>query len=264
MSFVVRCSRENQEIKTGENMNQQTQTDSNYQNALLAALSDEELQRLAPHLKKVDLQQGEVLHEADSPPAYVFFLEEGVAALSVTSPGGIDLSLSIVGNESTVGERAIFREGSFIIQCKMLSNGSGYKIHPDIFKDEFERGGSLHNFVIGRLETRLTETSQTALCSHAHTIEQRLSRWLLNLADRLKSKELPMTQDLIANMLGVHRPGVTLAAIALQDAGYINYRRGLITITNRKGLENLTCECYEIIKQALELNTTLKSVFKKV
>ncbi|HEX8397015.1 MAG TPA: Crp/Fnr family transcriptional regulator [Pyrinomonadaceae bacterium] len=240
------------------------QPDSDYQNELLASLSDEELQRIAPHLKKVELRQGEVLHEADSPPDHVFFLEEGVAALSVTSPEGIDLSLSIVGNESTVGERAIFREGSFIIRCQMLTHGSGYKIHPDTFKDEFERGGALHDFVIGRLETRLTETSQTALCSHMHTIEQRLSRWLLNLADRLKSEELPLTQDLIANMLGVHRPGVTLAAIALQDAGYIKYTRGHISIVNRKGLENLTCECYEIIKKALELNTVIKSVLKKV
>jgi CRP-like cAMP-binding protein len=237
--------------------------DSRYQNALLAALSDEVLQRLAPHLKKVDLRQGEVLHEADSPPNHVFFLEEGVAALSVTSPEGVDLSLSIVGNESTVGERAIFREGSFIIQCKMLTHGNGYKIHPDTFKKEFDRRDTLHDFVIGRLETRLTETAQTALCSHAHSIEQRLSRWLLNLADRLESEELPMTQDLIANMLGVHRPGVTLAAIALQEGGYITYRRGHISIVNRKGLENLTCECYEIIKHAIELNKIIKSVMQK-
>ncbi|HEX8194626.1 MAG TPA: Crp/Fnr family transcriptional regulator [Pyrinomonadaceae bacterium] len=240
------------------------QPDSHYQNELLAALTGEELQRIAPHLKKVELRQGEVLHEADSPPNYVFFLEEGAAALSVTSPEGIDLSLSIVGNESTVGERAIFREGSFIIQCQMLTHGSGYKIQPDIFKDEFERGGTLHDFVIGRLETRLTETAQTALCSHAHSIEQRLSRWLLNLADRLKSEQLPLTQDSIANMLGVHRPGVTLAAISLQDAGYISYTRGLITIENRKGLENLTCECYEVIKQAVQLNTKVNSVVRKI
>ena len=242
-------------------MNQQT--DSHYQNLLLAALSDEELKRIAPHLNKVELNQGDVLHEAASPPDYVYFLEDGVASLSVTSPEGIDLSLSIVGNESTVGERAIFREGSFIIQCQMLTDGRAYKLHPDVFKDEFERGGKLHDFVIGRLETRLTETSQTALCSHAHTIEQRLSRWLLNLSDRLESENLPLTQDFIANMLGVHRPGVSLAAKALQDAGYISYSRGLITIENRKGLENLSCECYEIIKRALLLNTKIKSVLKQ-
>lgn len=245
-------------------MHQQAQNNPNYRNALLAALIDEELHRLAPHLKKIDLKQGEVLHEADSPPNHVIFLEEGVASLSVTSPDGIDLSLSIVGNESTVGERAIFREGSFIIRCQMLTDGSGYKIHPDIFKDEFERGGALHDFIIGRLETRLTETSQTALCSHAHSIEQRLSRWLLVLADRVGSEVLPMTQDSIANMLGVHRPGITLAAISLQDGGYISYSRGVISIVNRKGLESLTCECYEIIKHALELNTKVNSVIKKV
>jgi CRP-like cAMP-binding protein len=145
----------------------------------------------------------------------------------------------------------------------MLTNGNGYKLPPDIFKHEFEHGGALHEFVIGRLETRLTETSQTALCSHMHTIEQRLSRWLLNLADRLDSEELLMTQDNIANMLGVHRPGVTLAAIALQDAGYISYERGHISITNRKGLEEITCECYEIIKEAVELNSKIKSITKK-
>jgi CRP-like cAMP-binding protein len=242
----------------------QNQHFSPFKNKLLAALSDEELQRIAPHLKKVDLRQGDILHKADSPPDYVFFLEEGAAALSVTGSNGVDLSLSIVGIESTVGERAIFREGSFIIQCQMLTDGGAYKIHPEIFKDEFERNGALHNFVIGRLETRLTETSQTALCSHAHSIEQRLIRWLLVLADRLESEELPMTQDFIANMLGVHRPGVSLVAKALQDVGYINYTRGLITIENREGLENLACECYEIIKKALKLNTKINSVIKNV
>jgi CRP-like cAMP-binding protein len=241
-------------------MNQPAQNDSQFRNALLSALSDEELQRIAPHLKKVDLEQGEVLHRADSPPDYVYFLEKGVAALSVTGADGNDLCMSIVGNESTVGERAIFRKGSFIIRCQMLTNGSGYKVPPDIFKKEFERGGKLHDFVIGRLETRLTETSQTALCSHAHSIEERLSRWLLVLSDRLKSEELPMTQDNIANILGIHRPGVSLSAKALQNNGYIDYRRGHITITNRKGLENLTCECYEVIKKAIELNTVINSV----
>lgn len=245
-------------------MTHQAQTESQYQNALLTSLTDEELQRLAPHLKKVDLEQGEVLHQADSPPNYVYFLETGIAALSVTTADGNDLCMSIVGHESTVGERAIFREGSFIIQCKMLTNGGGYKIPPDIFKKEFERAGTLHDFVIGRLETRLTETSQTALCSHAHLLEERLSRWLLILADRLGSDELPMTQDSIAHMLGVHRPGVSLAAKAFQTAGYIDYQRGHITITNRKGLEAITCECYEVIKKAIQLNTIIKSVFKKV
>lgn len=244
-------------------MKQQSQTKPPFKNALLAALPEEELQRLTPHLKKVDLHQGDVLHESDAPPNYVIFLEDGVAALSVSSPEGIELNLSIVGNESTVGERAIFREGSFITRCQMLTNGSGYKLPPDLFKEEFKRGGTLHEFVIGRLETRLTETAQTALCSHMHTIEQRLSRWLLNLADRLDSDELQLTQDYIANMLGVHRPGVTLAAIGLQDAGLIHYTRGRISITDRCGLEELTCECYEIIKKAIELNTILKSAIKK-
>lgn len=244
-------------------MNQQIQIKSHYRNELLTALSDEEIQRLAAHLKTVELQKGKVLHEADSPPNYVYFLEQGVAALSVTSPDGIDLCLSIVGNEGTLGERAIFREGSFITRCQMLTDGSGYKIHPDTFKKEFERSGKLHDFVIGRLETRLTETSQTALCSHAHSVEQRLSRWLLNLTDRLESEELPMTQDNIANMLGVHRPGVSLAAKELQDNGYISYKRGCIEIVNRQGLEDMTCECYGIIKKAVQLNTIINSVAMK-
>ena len=245
-------------------MNQQAQNNPRFKNQLLAVLREEEIQRLVPHLKKVDLHQGFVLHESDTPPDSVYFLEEGVAALSVPSPEGIELNLSIVGNESTIGERAIFREGSFITRCQMLTNGSGHKLLPDLFKDEFKRGGTLHDFVIGRLETRLTETSQTALCSHMHSIEERLSRWLLNLADRLGSDELQLTQDYIANMLGVHRPGVTIAAIALQDAGLIHYTRGRISIVNRLGLEELTCECYEIIKKGVELNSNINSLRKRV
>ncbi|MDQ4121633.1 MAG: Crp/Fnr family transcriptional regulator [Acidobacteriota bacterium] len=232
-------------------MNQQAQSNPSFKNELLAALSGEELQRLYPHLKKVDLHQGDVLHESDAPPDYVYFLEEGVAGLSVTSETGKELNLSIVGNDSTVGERAIFRKGTFIIKCEMLTNGYGYTVPPQIFQDEFYRGGKLHDFVIDKLESRLTETAQTAFCNTAHTVEQRLGRWLLGLADRLETDELTLTQDYIANMLGVHRPGVTIAAIALQDAGYIDYSRGRIAILNREELENAACECYKIIKEAV-------------
>jgi CRP-like cAMP-binding protein len=238
-------------------MNPQTQSSFRFKNKLLAGLPDEELQRLSSHLKKVDLQQGDVLHEADAPPDFVYFLEEGVAGLSVTSRDGTELNLSIVGNESTVGERAIFRKGSFIVRCEMLTVGNGYTLHPDIFHDEFYKGGVLHDFVISKIESRLAETSQTALCNHTHSIEQRLSRWILTLADRLESEELVLTQDYIANMLGVHRPGVSIAAAGLQDAGYIEYQRGHIKILNRKGLENSTCECYEIIKEAVQLRLSV-------
>ena len=162
------------------------------------------------------------------------------------------MQLSIVGNESVVGERAIFKEGVFIIRCAMLTDGSGHKIPPAIFHKEFDRGGVLHDLVLGRIEARITETAQTALCNQMHPIEQRLSRWLLTFADRLHSEELPATQELIADMLGVTRSEISRTAGALLEEDLINYSRGRLTIINRAGLKGRACECYQVIKHAIK------------
>ena len=173
----------------------------------------------------------------------------------MSSEDGKEVGLSIVGDESVLGERAIFKEGFFIIRCEMLTAGSGHKMSPEVFREEFERGGALHDLVLNRIEARITESAQTALCNQLHTMEQRLSRWLLVFADRLHNEELNATQEHMADLLGVRRASVTEAAVELREAGLIEYSRGLITIINRAGLEEKACECYQVIKEAVETFT---------
>jgi CRP-like cAMP-binding protein len=168
------------------------------------------------------------------------------------------LQLSIVGNESVVGERAIFKHGVFIIKCAMLTEGTGHRIPAAVFHKEFERGRVLHDLVLGRMEARITETAQTALCNQMHSIEQRLSRWLLTFADRFHSEELPSTQELIADMLGVTRSEISRTAGDLREANLIDYTRGRLNIINRAGLKDRACECYRVIKQAVSDFTSSK------
>jgi CRP-like cAMP-binding protein len=221
-------------------------------NSLLAALPEAEYQRLAAHLKPVMLNRGEVLHEADTPAQYVYFLDEGVASLSVSSDEGKELMLSIAGNESIIGERAIYKEGHFIVRCEMLTDGRGHRMLPKAFDDEFNRGERLHQLVLNRIEARTTETAQTALCNQMHSVEQRLARWLLTLADRLHSEELLVTHDHMADMVGVRRAGITDAVGTLREAGLIEAGRGTVTILDRRKMEAQACECYAIIKEAIE------------
>ena len=227
-------------------------------NSLLTALPEGEYQRLIPHLEKVSLSKGAVLHASDEPAEYVYFLEQGVASLSVSTDEGKKLQLSIVGNESVVGERAIFKDGVFIIRCAMLTDGGGHRIPPAIFHKEFDRGGVLHDLVLSRMEARITETAQTALCNQMHPIEQRLSRWLLTFADRLHSEELPATQELIADMLGVTRSEISRTAGQLSEGNLIEYVRGRLTIISRAGLKGKACECYQVIRHAIKDFTSSK------
>lgn len=225
-------------------------------NSLLAALPEGEYQRLVAHLKPVSLKQGEVLHEANASAQYVYFLDEGVASLSVSSEEGKELMLSIAGDESVIGERAIFKEGHFIVRCEMLTGGRGHRMLPKAFDEEFNRGGRLHQLVLNRMQARVTETAQTALCNQMHSIEQRLARWLLTLADRLHADQFHITHDHIANMIGVRRAGITNAMGALREAGMIESVRGTVKILDRGKMEAQACECYAIIKEAIETFTT--------
>jgi CRP-like cAMP-binding protein len=174
-----------------------------------------------------------------------------VASLSVSSEEGKELMLSIVGDEGIVGERAIFKEGYFIIRCEMLTDGIGHRMSAKAFEEEFNRGERLHQLVLNRMEARTIETAQTALCNQMHSVEQRLARWLLTLADRLHSEELLITQDHISDMVGVRRAGITDAMRTLREAGLIESGRGTVTILDRPKMEAQACECYAIIKEAI-------------
>jgi len=200
---------------------------------------------------KVSLSKGEVLHASERPPDNVYFLDEGVAGLSVRSEKGKALQLSFVGSESVVGERAIFKKGVFVTGCAMLTDGSGHRMPPEIFHQEFERGAVLRDLVLCRLKARITETAQTALCNQVHSLEQRLNRWLLTFADRLQSEELLTTHEFISDMLGVGRADISRTAGRFRGK-LIDYSRGNLTIVNRVGLQEKTCECYRIIKRAIK------------
>ena len=221
-------------------------------NAILTSLPSAEYDRLIPHLKEVRLHKGQVLQESGDPAREVYFLDEGVAAISVSSEEGREVGLSIVGDESLVGERAMYKEGVFVIKCAMLTEGKGYTLSPKAFTDEFERGNALHDLVLNCMEARMTESAQTAMCNQVHSIEQRLVRWLLVFADRLHRKEFELTQEEIAEFLSVRRVGVSEAAGELRKSGLIDYSRGSISITDHEGLKREACECYAIIKDAIE------------
>jgi CRP-like cAMP-binding protein len=219
-------------------------------------LPDAEYQRLARHLKPIVLERGEVLHEAGATAQYVYFLDNGVASLSVTSEDGKELMLSIVGDEGVVGERAIFKKGIFIIRCEMLTQGTGHRMPPEVFDAEFNRGEKLHQLVLNRIEARLTETAQTALCNQMHTLEQRLARWLLTLADRLHSDELHITQEHMARMVGVRRASITDTVETLREVGLVETARGTLMILDRARMKAQACTCYAVIKEAIRTFST--------
>lgn len=221
-------------------------------NQILEALPESEYQHLLPHMKELSLRQGQTLHEEGEAPQYVYFLIEGIVSLTVSTDEGKELGLSVVGSEGIVGERAIFEGGLPMVRCSMLTDGTAHVVGPEVLNEEFHEGGKLHDLVMRSLEARLAETSQTALCNQMHSIEQRLSRWLLTLADRLGRDQLPVTHEVIGEMLGVRRSGVTVAAGTLREAGLIEYSRGHIIILNRKGMEEQTCECYRVTRDAVE------------
>ena len=217
----------------------------------MASLPEAEFQRLAPHLETVFLSKGEVLYASSEPAASVFFLGEGVASLCVSSGDGRTLQLGMGGSESVVGESPIFKNAVFIVNCAMLTEGGGYRMSPTIFQTEFDRSQVLRDLVLSRVAARITETAQTALCNQVHTKEQRLSRWLLTFADRLHSVQLPATQERIGDMLGLTRSEISRTAGGLSKRNLIEYSRGHVTINDRAGFRDKTCECYRIIRRAI-------------
>jgi len=218
------------------------------QNHLLAGVTDEEFARLRPNLQLLYLPLGQVLYESGEKMDYVYFPTTAIISLLYIMENGSSAEIGVVGKDGLVGI-AIFMGGDTTPNRAVVqSAGNTFKMKAEKMKDEFTHGGRFHNLCLRYTQALITQISQTAVCNRLHSVDQQLCRWLLLSHDRLPSDRLIMTQDLIANMLGVRREGITHAAKRLQNAGYINYIRGDMTILDRKGLESGVCECYQVVR----------------
>jgi CRP-like cAMP-binding protein len=221
-------------------------------NQLLAALAPDVLERLLPSLETVPLSLGEVIYEAGAPLTHVFFPVNSIVSLLRVMADGASAEIAVVGNEGIVGVALFLGGETTPSRALAQSAGSAYRLPSEVLQAEFGRIGGLHNLLLRYTQALLTQMAQTAVCNRHHTVDQQLCRWLLLSLDRLSSNELTMTQELIANMLGVRREGVTEAAGKLQSSGIIRYSRGVITVVDRPQLEARVCECYAVVKQEFD------------
>ncbi|MCW8906614.1 MAG: Crp/Fnr family transcriptional regulator [Sedimenticola sp.] len=219
------------------------------QNHLLAALPAEDFKRLEPHLELIPMPLGEALYESGNELRHVYFPTTSIISLLYVMRDGASAEIAVVGNEGIIGV-ALFMGGETMPNRAVVqSAGDAYRLKGKLLKQEFNRSGELQHLLLRYTQALLTQMAQTAVCNRHHSLDQQLCRWLLMSVDRLPSNQLVMTQELIANMLGVRREGVTEAAGNLQRAGLINYRRGHITVLDRAGLEARTCECYAVVRK---------------
>lgn len=219
------------------------------QNHLLSALPPEQWQRWKPDLERVDLALGQVVYESGCSMNYVYFPTTAIVSLLYVMENGASAEIAVVGNEGIVGVSLFLGGGSTPSRGVVQSAGQGFRLKASAMQAEFERGGPVMHLLLRYTQALITQMAQTAVCNRHHLLDQQLCRWLLLSLDRLHSKELVMTQELISNMLGVRREGVTEAALKLQDAGLIKYTRGRISVLDRSGLESRSCECYGVVKK---------------
>ncbi|WP_026045371.1 Crp/Fnr family transcriptional regulator [Burkholderia sp. BCC0419] len=225
---------------------------SRSKNHLLAALPAEDLARISPRLVLVDMPLGKVLYESGGALSHVYFPTTSIVSLLYVMEDGSSAEIAIVGNDGLIGI-ALFMGGETTPSRAIVqSAGHAYRLDARILKDEFRRGGSMQRLLLRYTQALITQMAQTAVCNRHHSIDQQLCRWLLLSLDRLPSSELKMTQELIANMLGVRRSGVTEAALKLQDAGLIRYNYGHIEVLDRSGLEKRVCECYGVVRREFD------------
>jgi CRP-like cAMP-binding protein len=218
-------------------------------NRLLAVLPAIERERVYPGLELVSMPLGRVLYESGSKLDHVYFPADSIVSLLYVMADGASAEIAVVGNDGMVGV-ALFMGGETTpSRAVVQSAGVAYRLSGSAVKDEFRRGGAMQHLLLRYTQALLTQMAQTAVCNRHHSVDQQLCRWLLLSLDRLSSNQLKMTQELIANMLGVRREGVTEAAGKLQAAGVIRYSRGRITVLDRAALEAHACECYGVVKQ---------------
>ena len=219
------------------------------QNNLLAALLDVEYARLSPHLELVPLKLGDVLYESGGKLQHFYFPTTSIISMHYLLENGGSSEIAGVGNEGVLGVSLFMGGNTTPSRAIVQTGGFGYRMPIAVLMEEFNRAGPVMRLLLRYTQALLTQMAQTAVCNRHHSVEQQLCRWLLLTLDRLPSNDLTMTQELIANMLGVRREGVTEAAGRLQGYGYISYRRGHITVLDRKGLEADVCECYAVVKK---------------
>lgn len=218
-------------------------------NHLLAAVPTAEWKRLSKHLEPVDLSLAQVLYESGSTMTHMYFPTTSIVSLLYVMENGSSAEIAVVGNEGLVGVSLFMGGESTPSRAVVQSAGKGFKIEAQIMKDEFNKAGPVMHLLLRYTQALITQMAQTAVCNRHHSLDQQLCRWLLLSLDRLQGTDLVMTQELISNMLGVRREGVTEAAMQLQAAGIIRYTRGKISVLDRPGLERRTCECYAVVKK---------------
>jgi CRP-like cAMP-binding protein len=222
------------------------------QNHLLAALPESEFEHIAPHLELTSLKLGEVLYESGGRLNHVYFPTNSIVSLLYVLEDGASAEIAVVGNEGVLGISLFMGGETTPSRAVVQSAGFGYRLPAQLVKREFNRAGPMMHLLLRYTQALITQMSQTAVCNRHHSIDQQLCRWLLLSLDRLPTEELTMTQELIANMLGVRREGVTEAAGKLRDAGIVEYSRGHIKVLDRKRLEQIVCECYAVVKKEFD------------
>jgi CRP-like cAMP-binding protein len=219
------------------------------QNRLIAALPPDEAARWLPLLESVDMPLGSVLYESGGTLSHVYFPTTSIVSLLYVMENGASAEIAVVGNEGIVGVSLFMGGESTPSRAVVQSAGRAFRLKANSMKAEFDRAGPVLHLLLRYTQALITQMAQTAVCNRHHTLDQQLCRWLLLSLDRLQGNQLVMTQELIANMLGVRREGVTEGALKLQRAGLISYARGHITVLDRAGLEKRSCECYSVVKK---------------
>ena len=218
-------------------------------NRILSALPPEEYEHLSPYLEHVSLRLKQVLYRPDQPITHVYFPESGTVSIVSVFEDGRNVEVGMVGNEGMFGVNVFLGSVSTPLEAVVQLPGEGSRMRADVLREEFRRGGALQDLLLRYTQAFMVQVAQNAACNRAHHVEGQMAKWRLMCQDRAHSQELELTQEFIATMLGVRRPGVTELAGLLRDRGLINYARGHITILDREGLEGLACECYPLVRK---------------
>lgn len=235
-----------------KNINLSTQARFSTTNYILNTLPDEEFERLLPDLEPVELKLGQVLYRPEEPIEYVYFPNNTMISVVAVTAEGQSAEIGIIGREGMIGMDVLMGSDSTLNEHIVQHPNGAFRINTAAIKQEFKRGGALHDLLLNFTRVMMIQIGQTALCNRLHTVDERLARWLLLCRDRSGTAELQLTQEFLSIMLGTNRATVTMSAIALQSAGFIKYARGHITIKDHEGLEDFTCECYQIVKKVYD------------